>query len=164
MDGPTLFDQDDAGEFTHGNVISLNARRPIEAEITEDEYQALMRAAAQAYRGETPEPVRVAALSRGTDPETSRQAAASISGAKMRETQRVIVEILDRFGPACDEDIAVYATQLASLDQAPKQSPSGLRSRRAELVTAGIVRDSGDRTKTSSGRQTIVWELAKGAW
>lgn len=159
MDTPSLFDQDDQ----QGNVVSLNTRRPLTStEVTDDEYRQLMRAAAQAYRGETPTPVRVAALSRETDPDTSRQAAASLSAERMRETQRVIVDILDRFGPACDEDIAVYARQLESLGEAPKQSPSGLRSRRAELVAAGIVRDSGDRTKTSSGRQTIVWELTGG--
>lgn len=106
--------------------------------------------------------LRAVAGARATDPETSRLAAQSLRPDRMRETQRVIVEILHRFGPACDEDIAVYANQLASLDEAPKQSPSGLRSRRAELVAAGIVRDSGERTKTSSGRQTIVWELASG--
>lgn len=158
MEGPTLFDQDD----TNATVISIASRRRVNGnvEITDAEYRQLMKAAAQAYRGENPTPVRVAALSRETDPDTSRAAAASISADRMRETQRVIVEILDRFGPACDEDIAVYARQLESLGEAPKQSPSGLRSRRAELVAAGVVRDSGERAKTSSGRQTIVWEIA----
>lgn len=158
MSEPTLFDQDEQTD----NVISLDARRVPEVPITQDEYRALMRAAAQAYRGEVPTPVRVAALSRFTDPETSREAAASLSADRMRETQQVIVDILDRFGPACDQDIEVYARQLASLGEAPKQSPSGLRSRRAELVAAGIVRDSGERSKTSSGRSTIVWEIAPG--
>lgn len=161
MDAPSLFDQDDQS-FSHDNVIALDRRRPLDIPVSHDEYQALIRSAAQAYRGETPEPVRVAALTRETDPDTSRQAAASISETKMRETQRVIVDILDRFGPACDEDIAIYAHQLESLGEAPKQSPSGLRSRRAELVSAGVIRDSGERAKTSSGRQTIVWELTGG--
>lgn len=107
--------------------------------------------------------LRAVAATRATDPETSRQAAKSISQDRLRETQRVIVDILERFGASCDEDIAIYARQLESLDMAPKQSPSGLRSRRAELVAAGIVRDSGERTKTSSGRQTIVWELSAGS-
>lgn len=160
MDEPTLFDQDD-----HDNVVELRPRLVFNQrdQITEDEYRALMNAAAKAYRGEVPTPVRVAALSRFTDPETSRTAAATITVDRLRETQRVILEILDRFGPACDQDIETYARQLHSLGEAPKQSPSGLRSRRAELVDAGLVRDSGERTKTSSGRQTIVWEIVPGS-
>lgn len=105
---------------------------------------------------------RIAPVSRTTDPETSRQAAASLSKEKMRETQRQILEVLGRFGPSCDEDIATYFRQLSEIESWPLQSPSGLRSRRAELVSSGLVRDSGQRTKTSSGRQTIVWELAGG--
>lgn len=106
---------------------------------------------------------RITAASRATDPETSRQAAASISKDKMRETQRQILEVLGRFGPSCDEDIAIHFRQLSEIEAWPLQSPSGLRSRRAELVNAGLVRDSGQRTKTSSGRQTIVWELVSGS-
>lgn len=158
MSEPTLFDQD-----TPTNVVDIRGKlQQRDLEITDDEYRTLMRAAAQAYRGENPAPVRVAALSRFTDPDTSHAAAASLSADRMRETQRVIVEILDRFGPACDEDIATYSRQLASLGEAPQQSPSGLRSRRAELVAAGIVRDSGERAKTTAGRSTIVWELTAG--
>lgn len=151
MNEPTLFDQDTS------NVIRLDDRRPAPAPIT---YEEALRQAAESYNATVPP--RYAPVSRTTDPETSRQAAASISVDKMRETQKVILDILDRFGPACDEDIAVMARQLESLGEAPKQSPSGLRSRRAELVTAGLVRDSGERAKTSSGRQTIVWELSAG--
>lgn len=152
MNEPTLFDQEEPS-----NIVQLAERRPTPAPI--DPAEALARAAAEYNATVAP---RYAPVSRITDPDTSRQAAASISVDSMRETQRVIVDILHRFGPACDEDIAVYARQLASLGEAPKQSPSGLRSRRAELVTAGIVRDSGERAKTSSGRQTIVWELTAG--
>lgn len=154
MNEPTLFDQDTDAS----NVIQLDERRPSSAPepITYDE---ALRQAAASYYAAVP---RQAPVSRITDPETSRQAAASISVDKMRETQKVILDILDRFGPACDEDIAVYARQLESLGEAPKQSPSGLRSRRAELVTAGLVRDSGERAKTTSGRQTIVWERIGG--
>lgn len=111
---------------------------------------------------EVPDPmelVRQSAGARLTDPETSRQAARSISRDKMRKTQRQIIEVLTRFGSACDEDIQIYFSQLSDVESWPLQSPSGLRSRRAELVKAGLIVDSGERSKTSSGRQTIVWEL-----
>lgn len=152
---PDLFTQDGTS-----NVVDLDSRRSTNVDITPDEYRALMRAAAARYHGEQPQPVRVAALARETDPDTSRQAAASISQDSMRETQRMVLAILERYGPSCDEDIATYAAQLTEHEGWPRQSPSGLRSRRAELVAAGLVRDSGERTRTSTGRQTIVWEHA----
>ncbi len=35
------------------------------------------------------------------------------------------------------------------------------RPRRIELVTAGVVRDSGTKRKTPSGRAATVWEIAQ---
>ena len=40
-------------------------------------------------------------------------------------------------------------------------NPSTQRPRRVELVKMGLVRDSGMRRNTSSGRKAIVWECAR---
>jgi hypothetical protein len=43
--------------------------------------------------------------------------------------------------------------------ECPKQSPSGIRTRRSELVEEGIVKDSGRLETLPSNRKAIVWEL-----
>lgn len=107
-------------------------------------------------RGEVAEELR--AHARGSDPDTSHEAAATVTN--LRTSQRRILELLERFGPASDEDLQVYWRQLQDYEDWPPISPSGLRSRRAELVTKGLVYDTGKRGVTSSGRKTIEWELA----
>ena len=41
-------------------------------------------------------------------------------------------------------------------------SPSGARTRRAELVVKGLVYDTGERVTLLSGRRAIVWSAV--AW
>lgn len=86
-----------------------------------------------------------------TDPETSRLAANSLTQEKLRESQLDIIWVLENHGPLTDEEIFARLPRI--------QSQSGARTRRKELVDLGLVRDSGDRDRTASGRQTIVWEL-----
>ncbi len=38
-----------------------------------------------------------------------------------------------------------------------QMNPSSFRPRRGELVEAGMLKDTGRRRKTSSGRQAVVW-------
>jgi len=92
---------------------------------------------------------------RRTDPDTSHQAAASISN--ITETQRAIYYLL-LAKPTSDVDgLRVY--RLAETHAiAPRVSESGYRSRRAELVSLGLAKDSGNRVKLPSGRFAIVWE------
>jgi hypothetical protein len=93
------------------------------------------------------------ALARNTDPETSHQAAASVTN--ITETQQWILKALNR--PRTDVELIEAYRNMAT---APKASESGLRSRRAELVAQGLVKDTGERVKLPSGRSAIVW--AKG--
>jgi hypothetical protein len=93
---------------------------------------------------------------RTLDPSTSHQAAASI--LETRTTMSVILHILAK-GSATDEVIGYVYDGLVAADRAPMASPSGLRSRRAELVELELVQDSGERRPLSSGRRAIVWQI-----
>lgn len=90
---------------------------------------------------------------RRADPETSKAAARSITADS--ELHHQIVGLLYRSVPLTDEEIC---TRL--LAQGIRCTPSGVRSRRSELVDAGIVKDSGQRGTTVAGRESIRWALA----
>ena len=93
------------------------------------------------------------AQARNTDPQTSHEAARSVQN--ITATKEFILKALVR--PRTDVDlIEAYR----SFKFAPKASESGIRSRRAELVAAGLIKDSGERIKLESGRSAIVWQLA----
>lgn len=87
-----------------------------------------------------------------TDPETSHAAASSVS--EIAHTHKIIVTLLRLDGPQTDEELLLLWNDRI----AKRISPSGLRTRRSELVDRGLVRDSGSRRALSSGRKAIVWE------
>jgi hypothetical protein len=90
------------------------------------------------------------ATARVTDPETSHAAAASVRD--VRESQRAVHRLLLLYGPATDERL-VHLAELTALHI----SPSGLRTRRHELVALGLVQDTGHRAVMDSGRRAILW-------
>lgn len=90
-------------------------------------------------------------LARRTDPHTSHEAAESLA---RRATQRRTVLMILRGLPE-----GVTDEELVSLIGA-NLSPSGVRTRRHELVEQGLVVDTGIRRKTNSGRSAIVWAAA----
>lgn len=92
-------------------------------------------------------------FARRTDPQTSQDAADSVSNLK--GTQKAVALLLSE--PMTDEALVKAYDLLVSLSLAPQASPSGIRSRRAELVTRGVIKDSGLRHKLASGRHAIVW-------
>ncbi len=96
------------------------------------------------------------AYARRTDPETSWEAARSVS-KKLRETQTAVLTFLRQYGPMTDEKLVA---EYALLHATPSQSPSGLRTRRGELVRQGLVRDTGRREKLRSGSSGNVWEAS----
>jgi hypothetical protein len=86
---------------------------------------------------------------RTTDPETSHEAAMSVTNITPLKQ-----EILQRLmTPMTDTDL--YAILFTSSRLIVTES--GVRSRRAELVQAGLVKDTGERVKLATGRKAIVW-------
>lgn len=95
-------------------------------------------------------------VARRNDPHTSWAAAGSV--VELRTKQESVYFCLLVIGPATDYRIA---SEYHRRDF-PHQSPSGLRTRRAELVELGLVRDTGKREVLPTNRQGIVWEAIPG--
>lgn len=97
---------------------------------------------------------------RASDPDTSHEAAASITLGQLRARQRDVLHILAGLGGSgTDEEIAAELATPFGRTAYGRQSPSGIRTRRAELVERGLVVDSQARARTASNRRTTVWEL-----
>lgn len=96
------------------------------------------------------------ATARLTDPETSWMAARSLKAERISETQRVILGILQT-APSTDEDIIYIYKKGATQGLWKPASDSGIRSRRAELVTRGLVHKVGIGTNEFGNKMTI-WE------
>ena len=92
------------------------------------------------------------AHARRGDPDTSHDAAASITDLTARRA--AVLDLLRRDGWMTDETIHDH---YQDGDIQPPQSPSGLRTRRSELVTLGLVCDTGEREILRSGRRAVVW-------
>ena len=90
------------------------------------------------------------ALARRTDPQTSHDAATSVSNQTALR-MAILCVLAGRL--LSDEQIIVCVSEIMSC------TPSGCRGRRAELVRDGYVRDSGRRAKTATGRECVLWEL-----
>jgi hypothetical protein len=97
------------------------------------------------------------ARARTTDPQTSHDAADRVNSEGSTEMKRHILEIL-RDGERSDEEL-----QEAYEFRHGEVSPSGLRSRRSELVKEDhLVEASPGKTATTrTGSSAIVWRLVK---
>ena len=92
---------------------------------------------------------------RRTDPETSHEAAGSVRN--VTRVQAMILDILATWGPGTDQQIADIYEDIHRRDM--PCSPSGVRTRRAELVALGRVRWTGETVRLASGRAARVWGL-----
>ncbi len=96
---------------------------------------------------------------RATDPQTSHEAAESITAEHLTKLEVAILEMLKT--PMIDEQLCGllrYKCYEGKYDINP--SDSGIRTRRCELAREGKVVDTGMRAKTRSGRNAIVWKTA----
>ena len=80
--------------------------------------------------------------------DTSLEAGASVAGETAKTWERKVFDCLND-SPKTDEEV-----QLAL-----GMKGNSVRPRRKRLELRGLVRDSGARRKTSSGRNAIVWEV-----
>ncbi len=67
----------------------------------------------------------------------------------------IVLSVLAEYGPLSDYGIYHFAR-----GRGQKMSPSSARTRRRELLDAGVIRDSGLREQTPSGRAATVWTLS----
>lgn len=93
---------------------------------------------------------------RHSDPETSHLAERSVTNVRYK--QSLVWAVLDEFGPLTDEELLEIYDQAVGLSGVDPQSPSGLRTRRAELVELGHVEWTGKRIRSSTNnRLRRVW-------
>jgi hypothetical protein len=105
-----------------------------------------LRPLADPVHGQRPAPAPVA-HARNSDPDTSHAAARSVR--HIRESQAEVLALFRAHGPMTDE--------LARTVYRGHQSPSGLRTRRSELVGRGQLVDTGRRVVGATGRRMVVW-------
>lgn len=85
------------------------------------------------------------ALARNTDPDTSHEAAASISTAAM---ERIVYEAIKKFPNGCiADDVQGFLASYRSNTITPRFAP---------LIRKGFIVDTGDRKRASSGRSQRV--------
>jgi len=154
--------EDEAAETLHELLAILAAERLARETLGRAVGDGIMRDLAQLDHGRA-----VADLyddeahARNSDPDTSHAAAESVQ--RVTDTQVAIADLMRHIGrPITDTELAThYATWHAEFGEetVPRSSPSGLRTRRSELVDRKIVQDSGQRELLPSGRHAILWEL-----
>lgn len=101
-----------------------------------------------------------AARARRKDPETSHEAARHVS-ERLRESQGAVLRVFDAFGPMTDEQLLDNYALFGQRNNVPMQSPSGLRTRRHELVELGKIVFTGRRDQSAGGKiKPRIWRLA----
>jgi hypothetical protein len=95
---------------------------------------------------------------RKSHPITSHEAGEQVKN--LTETKKAILVVLGH-GDMVDTAIFTAYQKLVLSNKAPMASESGIRARRSELVTDGLVEGVGFG-KTVFGRRCIIWGLSRG--
>jgi hypothetical protein len=102
-------------------------------------------------------------LARTTDPSTSFLAAIGLEPTNILRMRAAILHLVwtasDNDYERTDEGIAERYEALWRERNWPSPSPSGLRTRRAELVDDGWLINSGRKTIIHTGNPAIVWDI-----
>jgi hypothetical protein len=94
---------------------------------------------------------------RRRDPSTSREAVASMTPQRQTARRLAVLACMELMGRAgTDEEIAAWYLARREHHGWPSQSPSGLRTRRAELVALGMVMHDG-HARNSHGNRARRW-------
>lgn len=93
------------------------------------------------------------ATARATDPLTSHEAAESITYETATAIQKNILELFVRHKTLDDKSLVNYYRGAFDSEIAE----SSVRTRRHELVEAGLIKDSGLKIKQRNGRRAILW-------
>jgi len=97
------------------------------------------------------------AHARTSDPATSHAAAQSLPPSTLRTSQANVFTVAANITPTgFTLETLVSAYQHSDW---PEQSPSGIRTRCKELQDAGLIVDTGRKTRLSSGRMARVLEV-----
>lgn len=120
-----------------GNVVAVHQR-------TWEKVPTLLREAIKQLE-QAVEVMNSQPRARSKDPKTSRQGPQS----ERMTSNRHEVLLLLRQRPRTDEELVACLSG--------QMSASGARTRRAELVRCGLVKDSGERRQNTSGRKVTVW-------
>ena len=92
-------------------------------------------------------------IARTSDPATSWRAATSVNKKTINKVMKTILFLLSK-ADFTDEEMLDYKMLTG------KFSPSGFRTRRNELLKAGLIQSS-DIGKTKSGRFCQIWQLSE---
>lgn len=76
-------------------------------------------------------------------------------GVSLTDNQAVVYDVLKQHGPLPDHALVPIAQHVEKVHQ----TSSGIRTRRAELVAAGLVRQSPVKITMPSGRKAKVWAV-----
>jgi len=98
----------------------------------------------------------VSPAARATDPWTSKDAAMRVA---VQPLQDRLLYLFEKGFPMTDDQLIETYEWQAGLYHWKPATPSGIRSRRAELVNAGYLIDTGKTRLTASGRHSIMWGL-----